>query len=155
MTGFGPQKWQQHWHIIYYFKALSLNITNLLITFKWKYATCHSFCGNRSHLVLAIDDLHISHNASGMEANICVLLIRNANSHSSLVVNGLELPCLVATLCLYETMVAKVVCSYAVDAKRNWSKTWTDSLLCDRKFYRFLTFLARGHRPKYFLKVCS
>ena len=47
----------------------------------------------------ATDDLHISHNASGMEASIRVLLIRNSNSHSSLDVNGLELPCLAATLC--------------------------------------------------------
>ena len=46
-----------------------------------------------------IDDLHISHNASGMGANIQVLLIRNSSSHSSLDVNGLELPCLAATLC--------------------------------------------------------
>ena len=41
-----------------------------------------------------IDDLHISHNASGMGANIRVLLIRNSSSHSSLDVNGFELPCL-------------------------------------------------------------
>ena len=47
----------------------------------------------------SIDDMHISHNASGMEANIRVLLIRNSSSHSSLDVNGLELPCLAATLC--------------------------------------------------------
>ena len=44
-------------------------------------------------------------------------LIRNFSSHSSLVVNGLVLPCLVATLCLYEIMVTKVVCSCAVDVK--------------------------------------
>ena len=47
----------------------------------------------------AIDNLHISHNASGMGANIRVLLIRNSSSHSSLDVNGLELPCLAATMC--------------------------------------------------------
>ena len=46
-----------------------------------------------------IDNLHISHNASGMGANIRVLLIRNSSSHSSLDVNGLELPCLAATMC--------------------------------------------------------
>ena len=46
-----------------------------------------------------IDDLHISHNASGMGANIRVLLIRNSSSHSSLDVNGFELPCLAATMC--------------------------------------------------------
>ena len=46
-----------------------------------------------------IDDLHISRNASSMEGNIRVLLIRNSSSHSSLDVNGLELPCLAATLC--------------------------------------------------------
>ena len=45
-----------------------------------------------------IDDLHISHNASGMGANIRVFLIRNS-SHSSLDVNSLELPCLAATMC--------------------------------------------------------
>ena len=45
-----------------------------------------------------IDDLHISHNALGMEANIRVLLIRNSSSHSSLDVNGLKLPCLAATM---------------------------------------------------------
>ena len=47
----------------------------------------------------SIDDLHISHNASGMGANIRVFLIRNSSSHSSLDVNGLELPCLAATMC--------------------------------------------------------
>ena len=47
----------------------------------------------------SIDNLHISHNASGMGANIWVLLIRNSSSHSSLDVNGLELPCLAATIC--------------------------------------------------------
>ena len=46
-----------------------------------------------------IDDLYISHNASGMEANTWVLLIRNSSSHSSLDVNGLEFPCLATTLC--------------------------------------------------------
>ena len=45
-----------------------------------------------------IDNLHISHNASGMGANIRVLLIRNSSSHSSFDVNGLELPCLAATM---------------------------------------------------------
>ena len=111
-------------------------------------------CLHEYHHVGVIDDFHISHNALGMEANIRVLLIRNSSSHSSLVVNGLEFPCLAATLCLYKTMVTKVVCSWAVDAKINISQTWTDSLLCDRKFNLFLTFLARGHKPKYFLKVC-
>ena len=48
---------------------------------------------------MVIGDSHISHNASGMEANIRVLLIRNSSSHSSLDVNGLELPCLASTLC--------------------------------------------------------
>ena len=46
-----------------------------------------------------IDDLHISHSASGMGANIPVLLIRNSSSHSSLDVNGLELPWIAAKLC--------------------------------------------------------
>ena len=46
-----------------------------------------------------IDNLRISHNASGMEANIRVFLIRNSSSHSSLDVYGLALPCLAATLC--------------------------------------------------------
>ena len=46
-----------------------------------------------------IDDLHTSHNALGMEANIRVLLICNFSSHSSLDVNDLEFPCLAATLC--------------------------------------------------------
>ena len=46
-----------------------------------------------------IDDLHISHNALGMGANIRVFLIRNSSSHSLLDVNGLELPCLAATMC--------------------------------------------------------
>ena len=58
-----------------------------------------------------IDDLHISHNASGMEANMQVLLIRNSSSHSSWDVNGLELPCLAATLCY----VTKIILSCAVD----------------------------------------
>ena len=43
--------------------------------------------------------IFISHNASSMEANIRVLLIHNFSSYSSLDVNGLELPCLTATLC--------------------------------------------------------
>ena len=102
-----------------------------------------------------IDNLHISHNTSGMEANIQVLSIRNSRSHSLLVVNGLELPCLAATLCLNENMVTRVVRSCAVYAKVSSSKLWTDSLLYDRKFNLFLIFLARGHGPKYFLKVCS
>ena len=42
---------------------------------------------------MCIDDLHISDNASGMEANIRVFLICNSSSHGSLDVNGLELPC--------------------------------------------------------------
>ena len=47
----------------------------------------------------SIDNLHISRNALGMDANIRVFLIRNSSSHSSLDVNGLELLCLAATLC--------------------------------------------------------
>ena len=50
-------------------------------------------------MMMWIDNLHKSHNASGMGANIWVLLIRNSSSHSSLDVNGLELPCLAATMC--------------------------------------------------------
>ena len=52
-----------------------------------------------------------------MEVNVRVLVILNSSSHSSLVVNGLELKCLAAILCMYETMVTKVVRSCAVDAK--------------------------------------
>ena len=54
-----------------------------------------------------IDNLHISHNASGMGANIRVLLIRNSSSHSSLDVNGLELPCLahIAAQCVLRDYV--------------------------------------------------
>ena len=48
---------------------------------------------------------------------IWVLLIHNS------IVNDMELPCLAATLCLYKTRVARVVHSYAVDAKVNLSKT--------------------------------
>ena len=69
-----------------------------------------------------IDDLNISHNASGMEANIRVLLIRYSSSHSSLDVNNLELPCLAATLC-FTRLITKVVRSCAADAKINLSKT--------------------------------
>ena len=39
--------------------------------------------------VAIIDDLHISHNASGIKANIWVFLIPNSSSHSSLDINGL------------------------------------------------------------------
>ena len=46
---FGPQISQQPWHIIYHFKAWSLNI-NHVITRKWNFATCLSFCGNRSQI---------------------------------------------------------------------------------------------------------
>ena len=38
--------------------------------------------------------MHLSHNASGMEANIQVLSIRSSSSHSSLVVNSLRAPVL-------------------------------------------------------------
>ena len=65
-----------------------------------------------------IDDLHISHNASGMGANIRVLLTRNSSSHSSLDVNGLELPCLAATLC-FRDYVTEIIRSSAVDTKIN------------------------------------
>ena len=85
-----------------------------------------------------IDNLHIS----GMEANIRVLWIQNSSSHSALVVNSMELLWLAATMCLYKTKVARVIRS--VDAKVNLSKSWTDSLLCNRKFNLFLTFLTRG-----------
>ena len=70
-----------------------------------------------------IDDMRISHNASGLEANIRVVLILNSSSHSSLIIYGLELPFLAATLCLYETRVTGVVRSCAVDAKVISSKT--------------------------------
>ena len=86
---------------------------------------------------------------------INILVIRNSSSHSSLVVNSLELLCLGATLCLCETRVTWVVHSCAVDAKVTLSKTWSDSLLYDQKFNLFLKFLTRGHRPKYFLKVST
>ena len=58
-------------------------------------SVCDALQQNR----VQIDDLHISHNASGMGANIRVLLIRHSSSHSSLDVNGLEFPCLAATMC--------------------------------------------------------
>ena len=61
-----------------------------------------------------IDDLHISHNASGMGANMRVLLIRNSSSHSSLDVNGLELPCLAATLCFTR------LCNQGNSLMRSW-----------------------------------
>ena len=64
---------------------------------------------------IAIDDLHISHNAWGMDANKWVLLIRYYSSYNSLVVNVLELPYLAVTLCLYETRVTRVIRSCAVD----------------------------------------
>ena len=67
-----------------------------------------------------IDNLHISHNASGMEANIRVFLIRNSSSHSSLDVNSLELPCLTATLCFTRLCYGSSSC--AVDAKINFIK---------------------------------
>ena len=71
-----------------------------------------------------IDDLHISHNALGMGANIRVLLIRNSSSHSSLDVNGLELLCLAATLCFTRlcNQGNSLMCS---DTKINLSKTVT------------------------------
>ena len=76
-------------------------------------------------LVQAIDNLHISHNASGMGANIQVLLVRISSSHSSLDVNGLELPCLAATMCFTRLRNQMVIRSCAVDAKINLSKTVT------------------------------
>ena len=50
IMSFGPQISQQPWHIMYHFKAKSLNIMNLLKTFKLNFATCLFFCGNRSHM---------------------------------------------------------------------------------------------------------
>ena len=78
----------------------------------------------------------ITENASALEVNIRVLLIRNSSRHSSLNVHCLELPFL-ATLCLYETKVTRVVHSCAVNAMRNMlnvtsSKMWNDSFLYDR-----------------------
>ena len=102
-----------------------------------------------------LDDLHISHNASGMEANIRVLLIRNSSSHSSLNVNGLELPCLAATLCFTRLH------NQDNSLMRSWyqnklikNRELTASSAIENSTY-FLTFTARGHRSKYFLKVCS
>ena len=95
-----------------------------------------------------------SSNASGMEANIQVLLIRKFSSHSSSVVNGLELPCLAATLCLYKTMLTKVVPSCAVDAKIIYQQCELTAAL-QSKIQPFLDILGKVHRPKYFLKVCS
>ena len=60
--------------------------------------------------------MDISHNASGLEANIRVLLILNSSSHSPMIDNSLEPPCLAATLCLCETRVTRVVRSCAVNA---------------------------------------
>ena len=99
---------------------------------------------------LFIDDLHISHNALGVGANIRVLLIRKSSSHSSLVINGKEFLCVAATLCLYETRVVRVVRSCVVDAKVNISKMWTDRLLYDRKFN--LDILDKGWSTKIFSK---
>ena len=71
-------------------------------------------------------------------------------------INGLGLPSLPATMCLYKTRVTtRVVHSYTVDDKVTSPKTWTDSILYNWKFNLFLTFLWRGHQPKYFPKVCS
>ena len=54
---------------------------------------------------VSIDDLYISHNASGMEANIRVLLICNSSSHSSLVrCQRLAAPVLSGNIVFYETM---------------------------------------------------
>ena len=61
----------------------------------------------------SIDDLHLPHNWGQYTGTF----IRNSSSHSSLVVNGLELMCLAATLCLYETRVTRVVCTCTVYAK--------------------------------------
>ena len=67
--------------------------------------------------------------------------IFSSSSHSSLVINSLELLCLGATLCLYETRVTRVVCSCAVDVKVTSSKTSNDTPLYYRKFNLSLTFL--------------
>ena len=48
--GFWPQIRKQPWHIIYHFKAWRLTNVNLVITWKWNFVTCLSFCGNRSHI---------------------------------------------------------------------------------------------------------
>ena len=108
------------------------------------------------HSSIVIDDFHISNNASGMEANIRVRLIRNSSSHSSLDVNGLELPCLAATLCFTR------LCNQGNSLMRSWYKNelirnceLTTPSAIEKFNLFFLTFLARGHWPKYFLKVCS
>ena len=64
-------------------------------------------------IVPLIDDLHISHNALGMEANIRVLLIRSS-SHSSLDVNDLERSCLAAALCFMR------LCNQDNSLMRSW-----------------------------------
>ena len=107
-----------------------------------------------------MDNLRISHNASGMEANIRVFLIRNSSSHSSLDVNGLELPCLAATLCFtrlhyrgsivfYENYITKVVRSCAVDAKGiNLSKNVNCQPPLRSKIQPFLDILGKGSLAK-------
>ena len=57
-----------------------------------------------------------------MEANIRVVLIRNSSSHSSLVVNGLELLLSDHIAFVRDYGYQKVVCSFAVDAKVTVSK---------------------------------
>ena len=56
---------------------------------------------------------------------------------------------------LYKTMVARVVHSCPVDDKVTSQKKHelTASSMI-KKFTFFLTLLTRGHRPKYFPKVC-
>ena len=60
---------------------------------------------------------------------------------------------LVATYCLNETMVTRVVCSCTVDAEVTSPKTWNDSLFW--KVNPFLTFLTGTIGQNYFPKYAT
>ena len=61
-----------------------------------------------------------------------------------LIDNGLELPCVVATLCSCKTMVTRVVCSCVVNSTVTSSKTCNDSHLWDQKFNLFCVIFLTG-----------
>ena len=63
-----------------------------------------------------IDDLHISHNASGVGANVCVLLVHNSSSHISLDEKWLGAPRLSGNIVFYtaKLLIKSLCCDWTV-----------------------------------------
>ena len=99
-----------------------------------------------------IDNLHISHNASGKEADIRVVLIRNSSRHSSLDITGLELPCLAANMCFARLRYQGSSLKRSWCYKMNLSKNVNWKPLLRSKIQPFLDILGKGSSAKIFSK---